>query len=58
MSLCVEEAVSPQAFIWRTFEILSYGNFLMALRVDTDISAEVLIIFAKFKKKKKTQPSN
>lgn len=54
MSPCVEEAVSPPAFIWRTFEILSYGNFWMALRVDTaSISAEVLIIFAKFKKIKK-----
>lgn len=50
----MEEAVSPPAFIWRTFEILSYGNFVMALCVDTaSISAEVLFIFVKFKKKKK-----
>lgn len=54
MSPCVEEAVSPPAFIWRTFEILSYGNFLMALHVDTtSISAEVLILLAKVKKKQK-----
>lgn len=45
------EAVSPLAFIWRTFEILSYGNVSMALRVDI-ISVEVVIIFAKFKKNK------
>lgn len=36
------EAASPAAFIWRTFEILSYGNFQMELRVATTfISAEV-----------------
>lgn len=53
MSPCVEEAVYPPAFIWRTSEILSYGNFLMVWRVDTaSMSAELLIIFAKFKKKK------
>lgn len=58
MSLYVEEAVSPPAFIWRTFEILSYGNFVMALCVDTaSISAEVLFIFVKFFLKE-TQPSN
>lgn len=54
MSLCVEEAVFPPAFIWRTFEILSYGNFLMSLCANTaSISTEVLIIFAKLKKKTK-----
>lgn len=52
MSPCTGEAASPAAFVWRTFEILSYGNFLMELRVCYRFYfSRGVIIFAKFLKK-------
>lgn len=43
------EAASPAAFVWRTFEILSYGNSLMELRVCCRFYfSRGVIIFAKF----------
>lgn len=45
------EAASPAAFVRRTFEILSYGNSLMELRVCYRFYfSRGVIIFAKFLK--------